>query len=146
MRHLVYCTHMAQALRSLLSFAVVDLAGSVVRFPVWWYSDGVVAVARWGWQGLRYRARAYAIPLWLRHFFVPMYGEHEWSGRLISVLMRFVVIFFRAIALGIEALVYALIVLLWMGWPPIALFLLVVNISDGIGWNPLTSVFSSYGS
>jgi hypothetical protein len=103
----------------------VDLAGSVAWFPVWWYTKGLQKVIAASFAALRYRSRSYALTLWIKNFFVPMYGQYDWTGRLVSVFMRAVVIIGRSIALLAEAWVYLLGAVIWVLLPPVALLLAV---------------------
>lgn len=107
---------------SVAQLIVVDLLGSIVWYPVWWYTKGLQKVVRAVLHQLEYRSRSYAFAIWIRNFFVPMYGQYDWSGRLISVFMRFFVILGRCIAITVEALVYAAGILLWIIVPPFAVF------------------------
>lgn len=102
---------------------VVDLAGSIVWFPVWWYTKGLQKIVRSAYAAIRYRAQAYAFRVWLKNFFVPMYGQYDWTGRLVSVFMRFVVIIGRGIAILFESWVYLFGIVCWVLAPPVSLFL-----------------------
>src|SRR5438105_6032659 len=62
----------------------VDLLGSIAWFPIWWYTKGLAAVSAKALAALRYRAQAYSFAIWIRNFFVPMYGQHDLTGRLVS--------------------------------------------------------------
>jgi hypothetical protein len=122
---------MLQRSGALARLVFVDLIGSVFWFPVWWYTVGLKKMIEWCVDGLRYRAKQYAFGIWIRNFFVPMYGQYEWTGRLISVFMRFVVIVGRGIAIGVEALVYLAFAVAWIVLPPLALVMAVQNILNG---------------
>lgn len=102
---------------------VVDLLGSIVWFPVWWYTKGLSLVASKAAAAMKYRSQAYAFRIWMRNFFVPMYGQSDIWGRIISVFMRFVVLVGRSIALAVEALVYAVGIIAWLLAPPVTLLL-----------------------
>lgn len=99
--------------KTLSKILFIDLVGSVAWFPIWWYSRGLFHVIEWMRRELAYRVREYAFRVWIKNFFVPMYGQHDWTGRIISVFMRFVVLIGRAIALCIEAIVYAVFLVVW---------------------------------
>ena len=105
---------MASRIESVAGFILWDIAGSIVRFPIWWYGPGLLGVVGWAKDGLVYRWRSYALGLWIRHFFTPMYGAYDWTGRLISILVRFVVILGRLFVLLVETLVYLFILFLWV--------------------------------
>ncbi len=110
---------------------IFDLAGSVAWFPVWWYSTGLLNVVRAAHSTLAYRIRSYAFAIWIRNFFVPMYGQHDLTGRLVSVVMRFVVLVARGVALVVEAIVYGCGVLVWLVAPIAFFFFALTNIVRG---------------
>ena len=115
---------------TVVSYFFIDLAGSIARFPLWWYTTGFLGAARWANAGLRYRWRGYAIGLWVRNFLVPMYGQYDWTGRLISVLVRFAVIVGRLIAFTAEAIAYGILIIFYLAAPPLFfLFALASSIS-----------------
>lgn len=114
------------------SYLLVDVVGSIFFFPVWWYTHGALGVARWLRRGLAYRWRGYAVTLWLRSFFVPMYGSYDWAGRLISVIMRTVVILARTGAFLIEAGVSFCFLLVWLAAPLICGALFVSTLGVGL--------------
>ncbi len=110
----------------------LDLFGSAIRFPFWWYGTGLKRVALSFYRSLQYRAQGYGLSVWIRNFFVPMYGQHDITGRLISVLMRFVVLVARVFALIVEAAVYALGIIVYVLLPVGSVLLAVVNIAAGV--------------
>ena len=111
----------------MAKFVVFDLIGSIVWFPAWWYTKGLRQLLQWVGRSLRYRVRAYGFLIWVKNFFVPMYGQYDLTGRLISVFMRFVVLVGRGIALLVEAIVYLNVILLWIASPVVVLLLLFLN-------------------
>lgn len=100
----------------------VDLAGSVVWFPVWWYTKGLQKVIDSASAAVWYRVRSYALIIWIKNFFVPMYGEYDIWGRIISLMMRTVVLIYRIIALAVEIVVYFIGIAAWVFLPPAALY------------------------
>ncbi len=101
----------------------VDLLGSIAWFPVWWYTKGLAIIARKAVTAMKYRSQAYAFRIWVRNFFVPMFGQADIWGRIISVFMRFVVLIGRLIAYAVEAAVYSAGIVLWLLAPPVTLLL-----------------------
>lgn len=100
----------------------VDLVGSVVWFPVWWYTKGLQKVIDAASAAVWYRVRSYALVIWIKNFFVPMYGEYDIWGRIISLMMRIVVLVYRLIALTVEIVVYFIGIALWVFLPPVAAY------------------------
>ncbi len=99
---------------NFIRLLVTDLLGSLVWFPIWWYTLGLHKLNLAIYGALRYRWTSYSFNLWLKNFFVPMYGAYDIWSRLISVLMRVVVLSARLVAFGLEAAIYALGLLLWI--------------------------------
>lgn len=122
---------MASRTESVASYFLLEWVGSVLRFPFWWYGTGFFGVLGWAQRGIAYRFRASAFSLWLKHFFVPMYGQHDWAGRLVSVVMRFVVLIWRCVVMIAETIAYALAVFLWLLVPLFVAFFLIVNLLQG---------------
>lgn len=108
---------MALAVFSLAAAFVQEEFVAFVHYPIWWYSQGFLGLLHWVQDGLRYRWRKYALGLWLTHLTTPMYGEYSIWGRVVSFLMRIVMVTGRSIAWIAEALVYALILFVWLVWP-----------------------------
>ena len=100
---------------------------SLFTYPVWWYTKGLVALVRWIQEGLEYRWKKYALGLWIRNIATPMYGEYSYLGRAVSFFMRVVVIFGRGVAWFVEALVYGLLLVVWLVWPVAALLGLLIT-------------------
>lgn len=65
--------------------------------PLWWYTRGAVRAID------RFRARVrdandhLALLIWMRSIFIPMYGQYDFAGRLISIVMRCLQIFIRGV-------------------------------------------------
>lgn len=111
----------------LVKYLSLDIFGSLITFPVWWYEKGFIEMATLAVRELRYRVKSYSFALWIKNLFVPMYGQYDLAGRAVSVFMRIVVLIGRGLALGAEALAYSLLLTLWLVVPLLAIF--------GIVWN-----------
>lgn len=119
----------------VLRFIGADLLGSVVWFPVWWYTTGLRRLGESIMRRLAYRSKEYALALWVKNFFVPMYGQYDLAGRAMSVFMRAVVIIFRSIALGCEALLWMVILTVWLAVLPTAVLFFIANLTRFAGFN-----------
>lgn len=114
---------MTSAPLELTKFFLSETIGSVLRFPMWWYTDGLMKLGKWIVQELEYRWKAYSFTIWIKNLFVPMYGQYDWSGRLVSFIMRVVVLIGRGIALVVEACAYLLLSVAYVFAPPLALIM-----------------------
>jgi hypothetical protein len=82
-------------LQRLVFDAIVD----VFYFPLWWYTGGVAHSIKWCYGFFLEGNRSLAPVLWLKNLLVPMFGQYDWQGRIISFFMRLVQFFFRSLAL-----------------------------------------------
>lgn len=105
-----------------------DFVGSLFWFPIWWYTTGIMRVVAGSFRTLVFRWREYGLQIWLRNFFVPMYGEYDITGRLVSVLVRFAVLIARLVAIVAEALFYVIISIAWIVAPVLFLVLALLNL------------------
>lgn len=109
-----------------------EVVGDVVRFPIWWYTAGVIhtiqSLVRW-WQ---HSARTLAIAVWIKNLFVPMYGQYNIQGRIISVVVRGAQIVFRGMALLCMTLVLVAAFAVYIGLPLIAFAFSLFHATGGI--------------
>lgn len=120
---------MSAAPLELTKFVLSETIGSLLRFPMWWYSDGLLKLSQWILRQLNYRWRAYSFVIWIQNLFVPMYGQYDWSGRLVSFVMRIVVLIGRGIGLCFEALSYVVLLFVYVLTPPLALIMAVFSLT-----------------
>lgn len=93
----------------LLLEAVVD----VFYFPIWWYTGGLKHAFLWCYKLFKRGNNKLAPGLWLQNILVPMFGQFDWQGRIISFFMRLAQIIGRSVAL----LFWLVICLaLFVGW------------------------------
>lgn len=113
----------------VLDVLFTEFAVSVVRFPIWWYSTGFRRIATSAANALRYRSEEFAFGLWMKNLFVPMYGQVDITGKIISVFMRIVVMIGRGIAFCIEVALYTFGLFLWLLTPFLLALFLGLNLA-----------------
>ncbi len=88
-----------------------DLLRLILSYPFWWYTKGLLSVLRWSINSLKSWVAFFGLGVWIKNLFVPMYGDNSFTGRAISVFIRFFVIIFQAIAvLGISIMIFSILV------------------------------------
>lgn len=100
-------------------FVIRDVLFDVVRFPIWWYTTGMVQAGRFFLNEFQSVVDRLSIPILLRNLFKPMYGDYTKSGRIISFFMRIIVFFFRFIGLMILSVFLVAGFLLWLAALPL---------------------------
>lgn len=93
-------------------------------FPIWWFTGGALRAAKFCarlWQD----GNLYLAPgLWLKNLFVPMFGQYDWQGRLMSFFMRLVNIIARGFALLVWTAAVAALFGLWFILPFFIVYML----------------------
>lgn len=99
----------------------VDLFVGVLRFPLWWYSSGLVLMLRWAGNSIKNQMQNLGLDVWVKNLFVPMYGTTDVAGRLISFFLRLVMIIGRSIMLSVWMLLVCLVLIFYLLILPISI-------------------------
>ncbi len=105
-------------LQRLLFEFVLD----IIYFPFWWYTKGAAHAWRRCFGLLRNGNLNLAPGLWLKNLFVPMYGQFDLQGRIVSFLMRLVQIFARTIALAVWFILCLFLFFCWLALPALIVY------------------------
>lgn len=100
-----------------IRYIAVDIFGSLVYYPAWWYSAGLKLAAQKFGQNLVFRSRALGLGIQVRNLFRPMYADYSIAGRLISFFMRIILLVFRLLEMVVFLIWYAIVLLLWVVLP-----------------------------
>lgn len=112
----------------------------VLFFPFWWYSYGLARQLKNIIQFLDDRQKSLALFVWIKNIHKPMYGQEDWQGRMISLLMRLIQIFFRSLVMFFWLIAVLVYFLIWIILPFFILFQIFIVQLDMI------SLFSNYYS
>lgn len=110
----------AAVLQALISESIRE----ILWFPLWWYTKGLKTTFGKLARGVKNSVKFFALDIWVKNLFVPMYGETSITGRLISFFVRFFMIIVRGMAVGIWAVGAVLAAIVYVVAPP----LLIINI------------------
>jgi len=99
----------------------------IISCPFWWYTVGVWKMLQWFSDQITAEYRNLALGLWLKNLFVPMFGQYDRTGRIVSFFMRLVQIIFRFILLIVWLILLVIIFLFWLISP----FLIVYGFWKG---------------
>ncbi len=103
----------ALAFQRLIIEALVD----IFYFPIWWYSFGAVKAGEWCFGLFKEGNMRLAPGIWLANIFVPMFGQYDWQGRFISLIMRTVQVVFRSVALFAWGFICFALFIIWLILP-----------------------------
>ncbi len=107
---------------------ILEFILDIIYFPVWWYTGGVKRAAVFCFELLREGNIHLAPFLWLKNIFVPMYGQTDWQGRLMSIVMRFFNVIFRSIALLVWSVAVWVLLLVWLALPALVIYLFLKSL------------------
>lgn len=112
----------------ILQRIAIDFCLHLIYFPVWWYTGGMKRAFLGTWNLLR-MVNSYLAPgLWLKNIFVPMFGQRDWQGRLVSFFMRLVNVIFRFLGLFVWFWIVLLLFLLWPIFPLFVVTMLIISL------------------
>lgn len=100
-----------------------DLLFDFVRFPLWWYTAGTKRALVFAVQLFRDGNLYLAPGLWLKNIFVPMFGQNDLQGRLVSFFMRFINVIGRTIALLVWLLFCIFVFAFWLALPLLVVYM-----------------------
>jgi len=109
--------------RMALEF-IIDL----IYFPLWWYSSGAKGALIFCINLIKEANANLAPGLWLKNIFVPMFGQWDWQGRIMSFFMRSVNVVFRTIGLLIWVAIMVVVFLLWLAFPGFVVYMLLISV------------------
>ncbi len=114
-------------------FYAIKIVGRLVSdflwFPVWWYSGGLFELLKKIGHFLDYSLKSLNLTVWLKNIFVPMYGQRDFAGVIISVAMRVVQIIFRSIGFVFLLILSLAVLVVWLAAPPLALAQIIFQLA-----------------
>ena len=108
-----------------------DFIIDLLFFPFWWYTRGLKQALLFCIELIK-NVNIYLAPfLWLKNIFVPMYGQTDWQGRLMSFFMRLVNIVVRFIGMMLWVVIVFFIFMLWIAFPIFITYMLFMALFAG---------------
>jgi len=102
----------------------------IVYFPIWWYSRGLILAFNWAVREIIGTEKMLGVGIWIKNIFVPMFGQRDIQGRVVSFFMRVFQIIFRFIALLGFSIFYIMIFIFYFILPPIILMGVFLHLSS----------------
>jgi len=104
-----------------------DLFGSIIYFPVWWYTRGLKKVGGFLFSFVTAMEMRLAWRIWVVNLFKPMYAVADIPGRIISFFMRLFMIIVRGIALFFIALFAFILFIVYLLWLPFVIVMILAQ-------------------
>jgi hypothetical protein len=112
----------------IFEFFAKEIIGDILYFPIWWYSKGLERRLVGFVDMVKQANQEFSLTIWVKNLFVPMYGQNDWQGRIVSFFMRLAQIIGRLIMVGLWAIVGLALVALWIAAPIAIVWQLFINL------------------
>lgn len=89
----------------------------VFYFPIWWYSIGLINIIKKEARFFVNQEKSLGFFIWVKNILVPMYGQSDWAGRIISFFVRFIQIIFRGLFLIFWLALLLALLFIWLAAP-----------------------------
>ena len=107
---------------------IAQVIGEVLYFPIWWYSVGLGRLLKKVFNYCRDQEESLGLFVWAKNIFVPMYGQHDLGGRVISFFVRLVQIIVRSFIMLIWLAVLLAVVIIWLVFPLLIVMAMVFQL------------------
>lgn len=101
---------------------IVDLAKGIIYFPLWWYSRGLFNTAIYLKNFLIHKQKALGLLVWIKNIHKPMYGQSDWQGIIISIIIRLFQIIIRSIVMLFWLIIAFALLIVWAILPIFILY------------------------
>jgi hypothetical protein len=113
---------MSQSSNQTLLGIFIDILKDIVFFPFWWYSQGLIKTAKKLTGFVADKEKSLALFVWVKNLFVPMYGQRDFQGFIISFFIRLIQIIFRSFMLFFWTSFALALFLAWIILPATAIY------------------------
>jgi len=112
----------------VLSFIRIPFV-EIVGWVFWWYGRGLVQVLSWWRNESRELEDHIHWKQWAKALFVPMYGQRDWKGRLISLFMRLVMLVYKTVWVLVWSVFHLILILAYLVFPVLSLSMAFIALS-----------------
>jgi len=112
----------------ILGSVLIDQIKAVLYFPLWWYSKGLLKAIEGSINFVKDFEQTLGFKIWVKNLFVPMFGQRDIPGRLISFFLRIFQILWKGIALLIFITLAFLYIIFWLILPLFIIYQIIIHI------------------
>jgi len=118
---------MARTSNATSSKIIADICVDIVFFPFWWYSLGLIKIAKSLAGFVADKGKSLGLLVWIKNIFVPMYGQRDIAGEIISFFIRLVQIIFRTIFFIFWLALALILFCLWFLAPIVIVYMITLQ-------------------
>ena len=101
---------------------IKDAFISIIYFPVWWYSRGFLKFVKAMFLSLSSFDNQIGFTLWLKNIFVPLFGQNDFGGRIVSFFVRLGNIIVRGFVVLLYLILIVALIVVWDIFPVYVLY------------------------
>lgn len=113
---------------TILGRLSLGLFFEIMYAPVWWYTQGLLWFVSQISTSIKDTANSASLGLWVKNLFVPMYGQYDVWGRIVSFMIRFANIVGRSLWVGLWVIICVGVLLVWLALPPVLFFIFLSSL------------------
>jgi hypothetical protein len=102
-----------------------DIIADIFFFPIWWYSFGLIKTVKNLAGFVADKEKSLALFVWVKNIFVPMYGQRDIQGMVISFFVRLVQIIVRVVILAFWIIVALVGFWIWVALPILIIYMII---------------------
>jgi hypothetical protein len=106
---------------------LLDILKDIFFFPFWWYSFGLIKIAKSLAAFVANKGKSLGLLVWIKNIFVPMYGQRDWQGKIISFCIRLVQIIFRTIFFVFWVVLALILFFAWFLTPIVIVYMIALQ-------------------
>lgn len=110
-----------------MSGIFIDIIKDIVFFPFWWYSFGLIKTTKKLAGFVADKEKSLGLAVWIKNIFVPMYGQRDIQGKIISFFIRLIQIIFRLVFLIFWVAIALLLFWLWVLVPVFIIYMIFLQ-------------------
>lgn len=107
---------------------IINEIRTILYFPIWWYSKGLVKMLKGTSNFITSMENTIGFWIWVKNLFVPMFGQQDIAGRIISFFLRLFQIIVKGFVMLVIMLAALVIVIIWLILPPFAIYQCLIHI------------------
>ncbi len=89
----------------------------IVQLPIWWYGRGLRMTFQKCFSLIAESSSNLGLDVWVKNLFNPMYGDTSFTGRAISIGIRFVMVIVRGIGVILSSIFFFLLFVIYLFLP-----------------------------
>lgn len=126
---MLYYKNMEHNSFTYLGKVLTRIIWDFLYFPLWWYGAGFLKTLRGVLNFYRGQEASLGFSIWLKNIFVPMYGQQDFTGRIISFFIRLIQVIYRGLVMLIIIVLGLMFIIFYLGLP-IAIIIAILKQLD----------------